>query len=96
MLAEGRRRAEGGERVIIGWIERHGRAETRAQRGDLEVIVPRQAFHRGSVFLELDVSGVLASGTDVVLLDELAHGVPDTGRGRWEDAADLWSQALTS
>jgi two-component system sensor histidine kinase KdpD len=94
MLAEGRRRAEGGERVVIGWIERHGRSETRAQRGDLEVIPPRQAFHRGSDFPELDVAGVLASGANVVLLDELAHSVPDTGRGRWEDAADLMAGGL--
>jgi two-component system sensor histidine kinase KdpD len=89
MLAEGQRRAEAGERVVVGWIERHGRSETRAQLSDLEVIVPRQAVHRGSVFSELDVAGVLASGAKVVLLDELAHRVPDTGRTRWEEAADL-------
>jgi two-component system sensor histidine kinase KdpD len=89
MLAEGRRRAEGGERVVVGWIERHGRSETRAQLKDLDVIAPRQAIHRGSVFSELDVAGVIDSGAQVVLLDELAHSVPDTGRGRWEDAADL-------
>ena len=89
MLAEGRRRAAAGERVVVGWIERHGRSETRAQLRDLEVIVPRQAVHRGIVFSELDVAGVLASGAKVVLLDELAHSVPDTGRRRWEEAADL-------
>ena len=38
MLAEGQRRAEGGERVVIGWIERHGRSETKAQLRDLDVI----------------------------------------------------------
>ena len=94
MLAEGQRRAEGGENVVIGWIERHGRSETRAQLGDLEVIAPRQAFHRGTVFSELDVAGVLASGATVVLLDELAHSVPDTGRGRWEEATDLLASGL--
>ena len=94
MLTEGRRRTEGGERVVIGWIERHGRSETRAQRRDLEIIAPRQAMHRGSVFSELDVAGVIASGAEVVLVDELAHSVPDTGRGRWEDAADLLAAGL--
>ena len=48
MLAEGRRRAEGGERIVIGWIERHGRSETKAQLRDLEVIAPRQALYRGT------------------------------------------------
>jgi two-component system sensor histidine kinase KdpD len=94
MLAEGRRRADGGERVVIGWIERHGRSETRAQRGDLEVIPPRQAPYRGSVFSDLDVAGVLASGAEVVLVDELAHSVPDTGRGRWEDVADILAAGI--
>ena len=94
MLAEGRRRVEAGERVVVGWIERHGRSETRAQLRDLEVIAPRQALHRGSAFSELDVDGVLASGAKVVLLDELAPSVPDTGRGRWEDAADLLAAGL--
>jgi len=89
MLAEGRRRADAGERVVVGWIERHGRSETRAQLGELEVIPPRQATYRGSVFPELDVGGVLAAQPDLVLVDELAHGVPDTGRGRWEDVAEL-------
>src|ERR1700723_3482671 len=94
MLAEGRRRAEGGERVVIGWIERHGRRETKAQRGDLEIIAPRQALYRGSAFPELDIAGVLLSGADVVLVDELAHSVPDSGRGRWEDAAELLAAGL--
>jgi two-component system sensor histidine kinase KdpD len=40
------------------------------------------------------MAGVLASGANVVLLDELAHRVPDTGRGRWEDAADLLAAGL--
>jgi two-component system, OmpR family, sensor histidine kinase KdpD len=94
MLAEGRRRARDGERVVVGWIERHGRSETRAQLGDLEVIAPRQAVYRESVFSDLDVAGVLLSGAEVVLVDELAHSVPDTGLGRWEDVADLLSSGL--
>jgi two-component system, OmpR family, sensor histidine kinase KdpD len=94
MLAEGRRRAAGGERVVVGWIERHGRSETKAQLRDLDVIAPRQALYKGSVFSEFDVAGVVASGAQVVLLDELAHSVPDTGRGRWEEAADLLAAGL--
>ena len=41
MLAEGRRRAENGERVVVGWLESHGRPETGRQLGGLEVIAPR-------------------------------------------------------
>jgi len=94
MLAEGRRRAEAGERVVVGWIERHGRSETRAQLGELDVIPPRQVTYRGSVFPELDVGGVLVAQPDLVLVDELAHRVPDTGRRRWEDVAELLAAGL--
>ena len=94
MLAEGRQRAEAGERVVVGWIERHGRSETRAQLGELDVIPPRQATYRGSVFPELHVDGVLVAQPDLVLVDELAHSVPDTGRRRWEDVAELLAAGL--
>jgi two-component system, OmpR family, sensor histidine kinase KdpD len=94
MLAEGRRRADAGERVVVAWIERHGRADTRAQLGDLEVIAPRTVAYRASTFEELDVQAVIASGADLVLVDELAHSVPDTKRGRWEDVADLLAAGL--
>jgi two-component system sensor histidine kinase KdpD len=95
MLAEGRRREEEGERVIVGWIERHGRAETRAQLGSLEVIAPREVAHRGVVLADLDVEGVLASGADLVLVDELAHSALDSNRDRWEDVADILTAGLS-
>ncbi len=94
MLAEGRRRRDGGERVVVGWVERHPRDETRAQLGDLEVVAPRTAAYRGSTFAELDVQAVVASGAELVLVDELAHSVPDRGRGRWEDVGDLLAAGL--
>jgi two-component system sensor histidine kinase KdpD len=94
MLAEGRQRAEGGERVVIGWVERHGRAETRAQRGDLERIPPRTVEYRGSTFRDLDIDAALASGASLVLVDELAHWVPDTRRWRWEEVSDLLANGV--
>ena len=94
MLAEGRRRRDGGERVVVGWVERHGRAETRSQLGDLELITPRTALYRGVAFAELDVEAIVASGADLVLVDELAHTVPDRSRGRWEDVVDVLASGL--
>ena len=32
---------------------------------------------------------MIAGEADVVLVDELAHGAPDSGRGRWQDVTDL-------
>jgi len=89
MLAEGQRRAANGERVKIGWLETHGRAETSRQAEGLEVIEPRTVAYRGSAFPEFDPAAAIASGADVVLVDELAHMSPDRSRQRWEDVADI-------
>jgi two-component system sensor histidine kinase KdpD len=94
MLAEGRSRAAHGERVVIGWLEAHGRAETSRQAEGLEVIEPRAVAYRGSAFPEFDPAAAIASGADVVLVDELAHVSPDRSRQRWEDAADVLAAGL--
>ena len=94
MLAEGRQRAEAGERVVIGWIERHGRSETKAQRGDLEIVPARTVEYRGSTFRDLDVEAVLSTGANLVLVDELAHWVPDTRRWRWEEVEELLAKGF--
>jgi two-component system sensor histidine kinase KdpD len=89
MLAEGRRRAGHGERVVAGWIEWHGRPETRSQLGGLEVIAPRRVAYRGTVFTDFDAGAAIASGADVVLVDELAHATADRARQRWQDVAEV-------
>jgi two-component system sensor histidine kinase KdpD len=89
MLKEGRRRSERGERVVVGWVERHDRPETRAQLGELEVVAPRMVEYRGHAFPDLDTAAVLATGPEVVLVDELAHTLADGSRQRWEEVGDL-------
>jgi K+-sensing histidine kinase KdpD len=95
MLNHGWRRSEGGERVVVGWIERHGRAETQAQLRNLEVVPRRSVDYRGSRFDELDVAAIMARQPDVVLIDELAHTHVDGTRKRWEDAAELLAAGLS-
>jgi two-component system, OmpR family, sensor histidine kinase KdpD len=94
MLAEGQRRAGNGERVVVGWIEWHGRPQTNRQLGDLEMIAPRTVAYRGTVFADLDARAAIASGADVVLVDELAHATADRTRQRWEDVADILGAGL--
>jgi len=94
MLTEGRRRAEAGQRVIVGWIERHGRAETRAQLGDLEIVPEGTVTYRGADFPEMDTEAVIARNPDVALVDELAHTVADDSRRRWEDVAELLASGI--
>src|SRR5580704_1535997 len=89
MLQAGRLRSGAGQRVVVGWVERHGRAETQAQVGDLEVVPPRPVAYGSGTFAEFDVEAVVASGADVALVDELAHTVVGTTRRRWQQVADI-------
>ena len=95
MLNDGWRRSQNRERVVVGWIERHGRADTRAQLRDLELIPPRSLEYRGSSFLELDIDAVIAAQPDVVIVDELAHTYADGTRKRWEDIEELLTAGVS-
>jgi len=77
--------------VVVGFIEPHGRAETAALIGDLEVIPRRHIEYRGVVLEEMDVDAVIARRPQVALVDELAHtNVPTSKhRKRWEDVLEL-------
>ncbi|MFN8024263.1 MAG: DUF4118 domain-containing protein [Acidimicrobiales bacterium] len=87
MLNEGRRRAERGTDVVVGIVETHGREQTAAQIGDLEVVPRRTVEHRGAVLTEMDLDAVLARRPRVVLVDEFAHTNAPGSRyeKRWQD-----------
>lgn len=94
MLTEGRRRALAGDKVVVGWLEPQDRAATRRLADGLEVLAPRSIYYRGAVFPDFDPDAAIASGADVVLVDELAHTTPDRSRQRWEDVADVLAAGL--
>lgn len=96
MLNEGRRRRDRGTDVVVGYVETHGRPNTAAQLGDLEVVPRRTLVHRGTSFSEMDLDAVRARAPRVVLVDELAHtNVPgSTHRKRWEDVAVLLDEGI--
>ncbi len=91
MLNEGRRRAERGTDVVVGLVEAHGRSNTAAQVGDLEVVPRRVVEYRGTAFEEMDVDAVLARHPAQVLVDELAHtNVPGSRHEkRWQDVEEI-------
>jgi nucleotide-binding universal stress UspA family protein len=94
MLAEGRRRAEAGDKVVVGWLEPQDRAGTSLLADGLDVLPPRSVAYRGAEFADFDVPAAIASGADVVLVDELAHATPDRSRQRWEDVAEVLAAGL--
>src|SRR5512135_2223387 len=91
MLGEGHRRLERGTDIVVGFVEDHGRALTRALVDGLEVVPRREIAYRGSTFTEMDLDAVLARAPQVALVDELAHtNVPGSRHEkRWQDVDGL-------
>src|SRR5262249_26596755 len=97
MLEEGHRRRDRGTDVVIGYVETHGRANTAAMIGNLEVVPRKQIAYRGTTFDEMDVDAILARRPDVALGDELAHAnVPGSRYAkRWQDIQELLGAGIT-
>ena len=91
MLAEARRRRAGGEDVLVGLVETHGRAETEAAIGDLPVLPRARLEYRGQVLEEFDLDAALLRRPAILLLDELAHTNAPGSRHmkRWQDVEEL-------
>ena len=91
MLEEAHALEKRGVDVVLGLIETHGRAETAALIGDLELIPRRQIEYRGVTVEEMDVDAVLARKPEVAIVDEIAHtNVPGSrNRKRYQDVLAL-------
>lgn len=91
MLDHARELRSEGIDVIIGFVETHGRNETEAALGDLEIIPRRSVTYRTVTIEEMDIDAILARHPHTVLVDELAHtNVPGSKhRRRYEDVLDL-------
>ena len=48
-----------GTDVVIGYVETHGRSETEARIGDLEVVPRKQVSYQGVVLPEMDLDAIL-------------------------------------
>lgn len=96
MLGDGAARRGSGVDVVIGVVETHGRAETEALIGDLE-IVPRREIHcRGRSLAEMDIDAILARRPGLVLVDELAHTNAPGSRHpkRYQDIEELLAAGI--
>ncbi len=96
MLNEGNRRRRRGTDVVVGYLESHGRAQTEAQLGDLEVVRRCHRTYRGAVLEEMDLDALLARRPAVALVDEMAHTNVSGGAHdkRWMDIQDLLSAGI--
>ncbi len=91
MLNEGHRREGRGTDVVVGYVETHGRAQTQAQLGDLEVIPRKKVTYRGVTLEEMDTEAIIARHPRVALIDELAHtNVPGSKHAkRYQDVLEI-------
>ena len=82
--------------VVIGYIEAHGRAETLAQIGDLEIVPMQEIEYRGAKFAEMDLAAILARKPEVALVDELAHTniAGAKNQKRYEDVLELLDNGI--
>jgi two-component system sensor histidine kinase KdpD len=91
MLNEGHRRESRGTDVVVGYVETHGRSQTQAQIGDLEIVPRKQVSYRGVTLEEMDTEAVIARHPKVALIDELAHtNVPGSKNAkRYQDVEEI-------
>jgi two-component system sensor histidine kinase KdpD len=82
--------------VVIGFVETHGRAETTAQIGDLEIVPRKRIEYKGVTLEEMDVEAILARHPEVAVVDELAHtNVPGAKNAkRWQDVMTLLDEGI--
>jgi len=91
MLEEARRLRARGVDVVGALIETHGRAETQALVGDLELVPLRSIEYRGVQVLELDLAGVISRRPAIAIVDEIPHtNAPGSkNRKRYQDVLAL-------
>lgn len=82
--------------VVVGYIETHGRLDTIAQIGDLEVLPRLKLSHRDVELDEFDLDAALKRKPQIILVDELAHtNVPGSRHPkRYQDILELLGQGI--
>jgi two-component system, OmpR family, sensor histidine kinase KdpD len=91
MLEEAQQLKGEGKDVVIGYFEPHGRKDTIAKTGGLEIVPRKLINYRGSTFEEMDTDAILKRSPEVAVVDEFPHtNVPGLPREkRWEDVIVL-------
>jgi two-component system sensor histidine kinase KdpD len=97
MLEDAHALRQQGVDAVLGYIEPHGRAETAARIGDLELIPRRQIDYKGTKVEEMDLDACLARRPDVLVVDELPHtNAPGSKHEkRWQDVEEILSAGVS-
>ena len=98
MLDDARGMRAAGVDIVAGLVETHGRAETQARIGDLEVIPRRKVAYREVTIEEMDLDAILARRPDIVVVDELPHTNAPGSRNekRWQDVEEILAAGVSA
>lgn len=97
MLEDAHALKKQGVDVVIGVAVTHGRADTAALIGDLEIVPEKKFEYKGAIFEELDLEAIITRRPAVALVDELAHtNVPGAkNKKRYEDILELLDNGIS-
>jgi two-component system sensor histidine kinase KdpD len=97
MLDEAHQLRQQGHDVVIGFVETHGRAETAARIGDLEVVPLRAIPYRGVTLGEMDVDAILTRKPEIAIVDELPHSNASGSRHskRYQDVEEIIASGIS-
>lgn len=96
MLAEAQDLKQEGQDVIIGYLEDHGRADTRNLARGLESIPVKKESYKGMYLQEFNLDGALERHPQTILVDELAHTNTKKSRHlkRYQDIQELLTAGI--
>jgi two-component system, OmpR family, sensor histidine kinase KdpD len=91
MLSAAQQLKREGVDVLIGLVETHGRAETKALLEGLEVLPRRLVTYKDRTIEEFDIDAALLRRPKLIIVDELAHtNAPDSRHPkRYQDVEEL-------
>ncbi len=97
MLDDAHAMRQQGIDVVVGYVEPHGRAETEAHIGDLEVIPRARRAYKDVLLEEMDLEACLARHPDVLVVDELPHTNAPGSRHekRWQDVEEILGAGIS-
>ncbi len=97
MLDEAHQLRQQSHDVVIGFVETHGRAETAARIGDLEIVPLHAIPYRGVTLEEMDVDAILARKPEIAIVDELPHSNASGSRHskRYQDVEELIAKGIS-
>ena len=86
-----------GADIVVAVVEAHGREDTKALIGGLEIVPMRCIEYRGVTLEEMYVDAVIARNPEIAIVDELAHtNVPGSkNRKRYQDVLDILGAGIS-